>query len=161
VALRGGDGEWQIRIRPRQGDVSLWRDGEELAAGGFPRRWDEVFMLEAAMCDGRIVAAIDGQEVLAHVNEAVGAEVKPSSQPFALGATGLAVEAGELVITRDVYYLPPPGRGNWKTGRLGEDQYVLLGDNAAISQDSRSWTEPAIGRSRLLGPVLPGAHRSR
>jgi signal peptidase I len=154
VALRSGGGEWQIRIRPRQGDVSLWRDGKKVATGTFSRRWDEAFVLEAAICDGRILAAIDGKEVLAHICDAAD-ELEPSSQPFALGAAGLAVEASELNITRDVYYLPPPGRGNWKIGPLGKDQYVLLGDNAAISQDSRTWSEPAVNRARLLGPVLP------
>jgi signal peptidase I len=153
VSLHDGYDTWQIRLWPRRGEASLWRDGEQFAAGAFPRRWDDGWILEAAHCDGRILAAIDGREAIVHACELPKREFHPSPQPFALGAAGLAVEASELVITRDVYYLPPPGRANWRIGPLGEDEFALLGDNASISQDSRSWTNPQIERSRIRGLV--------
>jgi signal peptidase I len=161
VSLHDGRRLWKIRLWPRRGEASLWQGVEQVAAGAFPRLWDKAWRLEVANCDRRILVGIDGREVLAFAYEDSAAELEPSSQPFALGAAGLAVEACEFIISRDVYYLPPPGRGNWKVGPLGEDEYVLLGDNAAISQDSRSWAQPAIDVARLWGPVLsiPGNGR--
>jgi hypothetical protein len=153
IALDDGRYNWQIRLWPRRGELALGRNGEKFVGGDFTRRNDEAWLLEAAICDGRILAAIDGLEVLAHEYDVPLSGLRPSSQPFALGAAGLAVEASDLIVTRDIYYLPPPGRGNWKIGPLGDDQYVLLGDNTAVSQDSRSWKHPEIDRSQLLGPV--------
>jgi type IV secretory pathway protease TraF len=38
--------------------------------------------------------------------------------------------------------------------QLAHDELFLLGDNAATSQDSRTWEPPGVRRDRLLGRVL-------
>ncbi|MEZ5950240.1 MAG: S26 family signal peptidase [Planctomycetaceae bacterium] len=42
-----------------------------------------------------------------------------------------------------------------RTYRLGPDEYFVLGDNSAVSVDSRHWPEGSVTRSLLIGrPVL-------
>lgn len=155
VALHDGREEWQVRIWPRRGEATLRRAGREVAQARFSRQVDESpFLLEAALCDRRVLAAVDGATILTHAYEPASAERRPSPRPLALGAAGLAAEASELVVARDVYYLPPPGRGAWRLAApLGDDEYLLLGDNAPISQDSRVWPQPNLPNRELRGPI--------
>jgi hypothetical protein len=74
-----------------------------------------------------------------------------TSRPFALGAQGIDVRIAQLRVYRDVYYGTPPGLPA-TTGpvRLGADQYFLLGDNAPVSDDSRSWPKRGVVDGALL-----------
>lgn len=63
----------------------------------------------------------------------------------------------ELAVWRDVYYeqrpidlAPADPAGGW---RLGADRWFLVGDNQAISHDSRSWR---TGRAGVPGRLLMG-----
>ena len=59
-------------------------------------------------------------------------------------------EIRELTFWRDIYYEAPQQR--WQ---LGADQWFVVGDNQAISVDSRNWTASAGVPSRLfVGSVL-------
>ena len=41
----------------------------------------------------------------------------------------------------------------WSLGRkLGKDEYLLLGDNPPVSEDSRQW-QAGVSREKILGRV--------
>ncbi|MEM6799660.1 MAG: S26 family signal peptidase [Planctomycetota bacterium] len=61
----------------------------------------------------------------------------------------------DLAVWRDVYYewRPTDFRPASKGGQvLGPDEWFVVGDNQAVSDDSRSWRSPALGRL-LVGRV--------
>lgn len=111
--------------------------------------------------DDRLAFELEGETVLA-------AEIPASARQEA--SLTLSVEgAGEafgvdldgLSVARDVYYLPPPGRGSWSV-RIPPGQYVMLGDNTQDSADSRLWESITFGYRPEGGgePVLAsGNHR--
>ena len=61
-----------------------------------------------------------------------------------------------MQVYREVYYTAPVwARAAGRAARLGADEYYVLGDNSAISQDSRTWTDhPAVGDKCLVGKPL-------
>ena len=84
---------------------------------------------------------------------------EPTSQPFAIGIERLGAEVTALRIYRDVYYTCPIGGDNrWRREKpihLGSNQYMVLGDNSPISEDSRTWQDryPLVD-SLLIGKPL-------
>ncbi|MBW3597101.1 MAG: hypothetical protein KY475_07480, partial [Planctomycetes bacterium] len=67
VSLHDGQETWRLRLRPRRGEASLHRAGQEVATASFPRIEDETpFLLEAAICDRQVLAAVDGETIITH-----------------------------------------------------------------------------------------------
>ncbi len=165
VSLHDGRQTWEVRVWPQRGRAVVVRAGEEVAAGAFARQdQGESFLLEVALCDRQVLAAINERPLVRHAYEVAPAPRRPTSTPIALGALGLAVEVREILVARDVFHLPPPGRGKWSLDQpLDDAHYVVLGDNAPIAQDSRVWATPALPRNALLGPVFrwPGVQPMR
>jgi signal peptidase I len=154
ISLHDGRATWEIRLWPRRGEASLLRAGREAARARFRLFADETpFLLEAAICDRQVLAAIDGAPLFAYAYERGPGERSPSSRPIALGAAGLAAEASELIVYRDAYWLPPPGQTHWTAGASPAGAFLLLGDNAPISQDSRVWQDAAVDQGDFLGPI--------
>jgi signal peptidase I len=59
---------------------------------------------------------------------------------------------------------PAPGQdwGDSDEFLLGPGEYFVLGDNSAVSIDSRVWRPAGISRSLLVGrPILPGMGSGR
>ncbi len=86
--------------------------------------------------DDRIALEIDGDEV-------AWAEVEPVSRPeggLSLEVRGSGAELTGLEAFRDIYYIADPksGRRTWWT-EIPAGHYVMLGDNAQDSADSRDW----------------------
>jgi hypothetical protein len=84
---------------------------------------------------------------------------EPLSQPFAIGTDGLGVEVENLRIFRDIYYTNPVGRSSgWlfnNAAHLSSDEYVVLGDNSSIAEDSRTWPPSSpITDNLLIGKPL-------
>jgi signal peptidase I len=155
LSLHDGRETFELRLWPRRGEAALLRSGQRVTQAEFPRRTDETqYLIEAAICDQQFLAAIEGAGIVAHPYKLRRSRWRPSSRPLALGAAGLAVEASDFVVSRDIYYLPPPGRGTWRfDDPLSNDEYLVLGDNAAISQDSRTWVYPQLRHDQLLGLI--------
>ena len=169
IALRAsvvmGDGA-QLRIKltgkppvlvaeldAREDAVRFYANGEEVASAPTSTPLiNNQFRLEVAICDGRLLAAIDGEEVVAHE---LGPQVPGRKLTIVIGARGGPVSAGKLEISRDVYHLHPSGRPvDWAMDApLGQNQYFVLGDNAPNSVDSRHYG--AIRRDSILGIVQP------
>ena len=52
-------------------------------------------------------------------------------------------------------YLSPGRHGVDAPRRLEADEYFVLGDNDAKSNDSRHWPYPAVNRTAIVGRMLP------
>jgi hypothetical protein len=80
---------------------------------------------------------------------------QPSSQPLAIGGAGEGnITLNNLRILRDIHYLSPNGLADsWiADAPLGPAEFAVLGDNPAISLDSRHWGN--ISRSHVIGRVM-------
>jgi signal peptidase I len=119
--------------------------------------------LEISLIDRQLLVAADGTLLAAIPFD--GPEAQPPSPPklppFSIGCQGLRITLGGARLWRDVYYTRPPGlrgRGVGKPFQLGDGEYFVLGDNSAVSDDSRTWAEGAcVEGANLLGrPLLVG-----
>lgn len=113
------------------------------------------YRLELAFVDRRVSLAVDGRLWLSADLPEPG-ERAGVTRPFQAKAEGVQVRLHHFRLYRDVHYSQHGRHGvQGKSVRLGADQYFMLGDNSANSEDSRCW--PNEGRVRLgnlIGPVL-------
>lgn len=157
-----------IRLEPKAGQVELMVDSVS--------RWNEsvpfegesatAFSLSAAHCDGRVLLEVAGQSLAFDLDELVD-ESRPAANvcgEIAVGVQGVGVEITNLRLDRDIYYSEPPELtgAHWESLSLGEDEYLLLGDNPAHSLDGRYWRPPAVSRNSFLGRpfLVHGASRA-
>jgi hypothetical protein len=76
-----------------------------------------------------------------------------------LSAADVKVAARRVRIDRDVYYTSKVN-GGWRIMgvdapyQLGKNEYFMLGDNSAISRDSRLWDQPAVPADMLVGKPI-------
>ncbi len=118
-------------------------------------RTNKRYHVEFAFVDRRLSLAIEGQPWLsADLPEPAGRS--GVSRPFQVHANDVEVRLESFRLFRDVHY-SQHGRHavQGKSVRLGKDQYFMLGDNSANSEDSRCWPdEGRVHRNDLIGPVL-------
>jgi signal peptidase I len=161
--VRLGDGrrEFTVRFDVAGGSYDTLLDGRPLPGARGSLAWPSAgHGLEAALCDGRFLVAVDGQTLIHYAYDPdPGNPPQPTSRPVALGADGPALEISAIRLARDVCYTAPPGvLGRWGVSqpvRLGKDEYFMLGDNSAVSDDSRSWSAgPGVGRAAFYGRPL-------
>ena len=86
----------------------------------------------------------------------------PPDRPLAIGVVGLEAVVEEVQVYRDVYYTSPVWARPGPAVPLGTDEYYVLGDNSAISEDSRTWTRPsghrrAVFDRQAVGDYFPPA----
>ena len=78
-----------------------------------------------------------------------------SNAPIDIGSAGGDLAINRIRIWRDLYY-SPQGPG----GVVGESDFrsaaglIVLGDNVPLSVDSRSWDEPRLKESEVIGKVI-------
>lgn len=79
-----------------------------------------------------------------------------SPSVFRIGGEAGVFRINRLQIWRDLYYLESPAGfeapQNLKL-TAGDGEYILLGDNSPKSLDSRTWENPGIPRSDLIGKL--------
>ncbi|REJ89354.1 MAG: S26 family signal peptidase [Planctomycetota bacterium] len=74
-------------------------------------------------------------------------------RPVSFGGAGLDAAVNHVGLFRDVYYTPARDRPTQQF-QLGADEFFMLGDNSAVSVDSRHWTNPGLRRELLIGRPL-------
>ena len=166
-AFRGEISFSQRRLSGWRQDAKSWLKITDREWSGWePSEWHEVGM---ALCDQQWLLAIDGQ-VLATLpyelatekatekatDKATDKATSSTSRPCAVGAKGLGlVQVRALQVWRDRYWLHPDGTGiPWQKNRpLANDEYFVLGDNSAVSIDSRHWHPGSVTRKTLRGTV--------
>lgn len=171
LLCKASDGreEFFLRLDFAERSGELFRQGELIQSQTvrpLPNR--AKFTLEVSLVDRQFLCAMDGELIFApwamqfrEPPERVG------TRPFALAAEQMRLQLSELKVWRDTYYTQPPELPsaepevlwNWETTReyrLGDDEYFVLGDNSAYSEDSRYWPEgPGVPHRLLVGkPIL-------
>lgn len=110
-------------------------------------------VVELSLCDQQLSFALNGEVMIEVPYTRGNAPYQPTAAPLAVSVSGGAATISDLRVWRDVYYA-----GNARGGSspaeaksLGLDEYYALGDNVAISRDSRSWPNAALRHDRLIG----------
>jgi len=161
VGLRDGHDDVQIEI-PCGPDAQPGRklrivssDGTELVEGpAFTLPMGQAHRIEMAFVDRRVSLAIDGREVMAPMDLEPVRDRKPVSRPVWLGAKSMSASVSDFRIYRDIHYTATGRNGIHEAWPLGADEYFMLGDNSANSEDSRYWSNPGVPESFLLGKPL-------
>jgi hypothetical protein len=126
--------------------------------------------LTFSLFDRQVLVAFDDILELAAPLDEWDDRPRPIPLHLSIGARGLTVDITELTLWRDVYYdvrhrdfavwrrlggARERNVGPFDIGwRLGADEFFVMGDNAAISDDSRSWQHgPGLDANSLVGRV--------
>jgi signal peptidase I len=177
--IKAGDGrEWfQARLdlaaNPATYEVlhQGWPNAEglipEAVVDALSKTRETPVLVEVSTFDRQLLLAIAGVEVFPPRGfqfEQPPSESEATSQPLAIAVQGMHLDVIHPRIFRDVYYTDPTGRwageagGLWDartTATLGADEYFMLGDNSAYSEDSRLWAEgPAVPARLLIGQPI-------
>ncbi len=138
------------------------RNGAELGSGQVFETVDLAAgaQFDLAIVDGTLQASFGGQELFRFDSE-TDRGTPPAGESFfglTAKADGCRVELAGLRILADLAYSAPSGLGP-RAGldeafQLGENEYFVLGDNTAISDDSRFWRKPAVSAAQIIGRPL-------
>jgi signal peptidase I len=160
VCLRASDGrkEFVVRLDLAGGHGEV-REGLKVAArfdlrGGMSL--EQPCAVGLALADCRLQVVVSGVPIVDYRYEPGDcAERRPTAEPLAIGAVDMPLRFTEWVVSRDIYYLPPPGKLAMDDRQLGPNEYWLLGDNTAVSDDSRTWpADLRMTRDALVGGIL-------
>lgn len=112
------------------------------------------FRLCVSTFDRQVLVAIDNEIILEPLPlEGDLSAAAALRRPVRFGAQGVDVTAEHLVLYRDVYYRPAED-GEDAVFELGQGEYFMLGDNSAVSVDSRHWERPGVSREMFIGKPL-------
>ncbi|MCA9142740.1 MAG: signal peptidase I [Planctomycetales bacterium] len=112
--------------------------------------------LQFGVVDQQLLVAIAGATLVRYEYTPLDQPRQPTSRPFGIAGAEGEFSVKNVRVHRDIYYLNP-FRGDWawnSTGPLADESYLLLGDNAPLSNDSRHWKTPGLHRNLFVGKVL-------
>ena len=110
--------------------------------------WD----VEFGVCDRRVLASVNGQNLLAYSYRPRDCCSDDVTARLAVAAMGVSARFSKARIYRDVHYAGPAGQHGWTLPRpLGPDECFVVGDNVPVSIDSRRFGP--IENEAILGPV--------
>lgn len=111
-------------------------------------------MLLAGLIDRRVLVAWNGRPIIEHPYRDPIAVRGKIMDPVAIGASNVSLTLTEVRIRRDNVIVPPATfADNDSEVRLGADEIAVLGDNSAVSVDSRSWPLGSAKTSSVRGLV--------
>jgi signal peptidase I len=165
-AVRLGDGADTVKADFPVGQSGACRveheGGRESAEASIGFEVGKHYHLEFAFVDRRVFLAVDGKEVIAPFDLPAVPTLKGGAdpagkrkgldRPLQLGASGAHLVVRHLALYRDIHYRSEEGKyATREQYRLGADEYFLLGDNTANSQDSREWEKPGVPEHDFVG----------
>ncbi len=110
------------------------------------------YRLLFAFVDRRVAVGLDGVEICPAIDLPALPARAEVSRPLRLGVQGgLHVRMHGLRLLRDLHYLAVGRHGVKGAYPLGPNDYFVLGDNSANSEDSRWWPMPGVPRANFLG----------
>mgnify|MGYP005839913185 FL=1 len=167
IRAENGQSRFEVRLTPAERRYVVRENDQKIASGVCPdpAASKQGLKVELSLFDRQFLLALDGSTTT--VRPLVTAKRgQPGSRPFAIGASGLDVTLRDVRVYRDAYYLCPVGEGHLQARErptpLGPNEYYLLGDNSAVSIDSRNWAgTSSISGDLILGRpiILPWPHR--
>jgi len=151
VHLTGEKYSAAIEFNVEKGQISLVKKGASTQT-----KWLDPDLIgrtiRVGLCDGHYFVEVESREK--RTSYQLGkATVRYGKHPFELEFFGNAAEILDLKVYRDIVWLPPsPRKTLWRADTpLGSDEYFLLGDNQAISNDSRHEMGAVQLQSQLNG----------
>jgi signal peptidase I len=152
--LRDGVDEFEI-VMPATGAIYGRRGKETYLGSDIALKPDRVYLVDAALVDRRVTVAIDGVVKLGplNLNEPRYGR-RPVSRPISFRAAGLRAEIQRLTLYRDLHYTSSGRNAIYEPWQLGPNEYFMLGDNSANSEDSRFWSIPGVPEHMFLGKPL-------
>jgi len=149
IDLTSGAGKLQHNARPAAGFRA------DCCARG------EWVLAELSLADERFVLLLNGLLVVESPFSRSGSGFRrapqPSAAPLKIGANGTNVIIDWVEVRRDVYYISPVTGLNptrWPTYQWLPGAYFVLGDNSAVSVDSRTWPAGAVPSELVVGKPL-------
>lgn len=167
IRAENGQSRFEVRLTPAERRYAVRENDLVIASGDCPdlAASKQGLKVELSLFDRQFLLALDGRTTT--VRPLVTAKRgQPGSQPFAICAPGLEVTLCDVGVYRDAYYLRPVGEDHLQARErptpLGSNEYFVLGDNSAVSIDSRNWTGgPSISGDLIQGRpiILPWPRR--
>ena len=154
--------KFELRVFPETGRILLLKDGKPWKEARGPAWNRDSRRIVLAVWDQRLSVRIGneipfGETDLESKNDRISTDLS-QNQPFILTSRDAKFVLDRLRIDRDVHYRPAPhhgfGGGQTEPYRLTDKEYFVLGDNSAVSNDSRSWDVPAVPEYLLIGKPL-------
>ena len=160
VRATDGDEEFRLRIDVAAWRYELFRNGRPTRVSGHcrPRAGDvpgNPGSIEVSLICQQLIVAFDHWPEIFYRYESARSAGRTAARPFAIGVEEAAVTLADAKIFRDVVYSSQAGGTNRLATnhyKLAIDEYLVLGDNEAISSDSRTWPSgPGLPESALVG----------
>ncbi|MFT5300586.1 MAG: signal peptidase I [Mariniblastus sp.] len=126
--------------------------------GGARNAGNPVTTIEFSSFDDQLQVWVEGQRCFeCPLTLADSERLSVSERPAArvkMGARGKQLVVQRIRIWRDLYYLAPSGAADAPIPKWpSASGFLMLGDNAPISIDSRHWDQPRIAESDVIGVV--------
>lgn len=158
VALLIHDGResFTVVISAKSRWLDVRRGEEPFAQAALPNRNSSQTAIQLAVIDEQLLLAIGDATVIRQAYTPLDRPLQPTSRPLGIAGRRGACSVTNIRVYRDIYYLNA-FRGDWAwdgPNPLSDGCYLVLGDNSALSNDSRHWATPGLCRKMLVGKVL-------
>ena len=145
------------RINVQTHQIEVTHADRKLTSVNFSTTRSEGNKIEFGLFDRQIVLGLDGEERIRQSYDPGDSPFEPIAQPISVGGFATPLEVSDLLVWRDIHYLDPWGVGQpWSMPQpAASGQYLVLGDNPPLSDDSRRWQDPLLSRDAIIGKVIP------